>query len=335
MSTPSDKTLRLERTKLTPQSPRGGRNIPLIVAVVAGTAAAVLVGIVLNNQPRTIVQPAPVAVAPTTTPVVEAIHDIPAQTVITADMVKPAQVKPSELVPNAIASTADAVNRVALTALKAGDQIKVDDIGPNNQNFSGLASMVEKGDRAMTIALDSNSSVAGFLKPGDHVDVIGTFTVQNRTITRTVLQNVTLLATGAQVMQMAPGDNNNNNNSLIGGSSDQQEAQAQPAKPQEIPNATVLVTPLDAEKLILAASKGKLMLTLRSNTDPNQAVIPMIDESAVTTIKTVSATPPPPPPPPVEHLPTIQPAPVMAPPPPPPTVTVIRGSTVQEDRVGA
>jgi pilus assembly protein CpaB len=343
MSTPSDKTLRLERTKLTPQPPRGGRNTTLIIAVVAGVAAAIIAGIWLNNQKPQIVQvqaPTP-APAPVKSPVVVATRDIPAQTVITPDMIKSDAVEATKMTPNAVANTGEVVNQVVVLPIKAGQQITHDQVQPNTQQYASLAALVHNGYRAMTITLDSNSSVAGFLKPGDHVDVIGTFTVGDRTITRTVLQNVYLLATGAQVIQASADDSANNNKGglLSSSNSDQQQSAAQPAKPAQIPNATVLVTPVDSEKLILASSKGRLMLTLRGNTDQMQTVVPMIDESAVTTIKTASQAPPPPapaPPPAAPVLPVItKPAPVVLPPPPPPSITVIHGSTAQQVTVGA
>jgi pilus assembly protein CpaB len=337
MSTPSDKTLRLERTKLTPQPPRGGRNTTLIVAVVAGVAAAILAGVWLNNHQPTQVAVQPAApVAPVTTPVVVAAQDIPAQTVITPNMVTQTTVDQGKLQAGAVVNTADILTKTTMLPFKKGDQILGTAIAPNQQQFAGMASMLKPGQRAMTIALDSNSSVAGFLKPGDHVDVIGTFSVGQRTITRTVLQNVTLLATGAQVMQQTPDPTaaaNNNNGVLAGGNSnDPNQPQPQPAKPQEIPNATVEVSPIDSEKLIMASNKGKLMLTLRSNRDLTPSVVPTVDETAVTTLKEQGqggAAPPPPPPPPINTARYMPPLNPVAPPPPPPSIMVIRGSTAQ------
>jgi pilus assembly protein CpaB len=110
--------------------------------------------------------------------------------------------------------------------------------------------MVPAFMRAVTVALDPIIGVGGFLKPGDHVDVVATFEVNDGTVTKTVLQNVELLATGSEVTA----EEINPKTGRMTGSKAQ-------------PNATLAVLPTDAEKLILAESKGKLRLTLRRPDD--------------------------------------------------------------------
>ena len=63
MTIPSDKTLRLERTKLNPQQPKG-RNTTLIMALVAGVAAAALAYVFLSKQGTQTPPPAQVAPQP-------------------------------------------------------------------------------------------------------------------------------------------------------------------------------------------------------------------------------------------------------------------------------
>ena len=334
MSTPSDKTLRLERTKLTPQPPRGGRNTTLIVAVIAGVAAAILAGVWLRGQQQqtpVVVQAPAVAPPVVTTPVVVATKDIAAQTVVTADMVRQDQVTQDKLKTGALGNSADIIGKTTMTAVKAGDQIVNGAVMPNIQQFAGLASMIKPGQRAMTIPLDPVSSVAGFVKPNDHVDILGTFSVNGRTITRTVLQNVLLMATGAQVMLQTPdptAQNQQNQGVLSSNNNDPNAPTPSPAAPREVPNATVAVSPLDSEKLILALSKGKLMLTLRSNHDSVATVVPLVDETAVTTMRPLTAGggAPPPPPPPTIQLPPTHPIQAMPMAPPPVSITVVRGA---------
>src|SRR6476646_6002451 len=61
-----------------------------------------------------------------------------------------------------------------------------------------LAGAVQKGQRALTIAVDMSGSLAGMLRPGDHVDILGTFARAQGTdwATVTLLQNVLVVATG-------------------------------------------------------------------------------------------------------------------------------------------
>jgi pilus assembly protein CpaB len=177
---------------------------------------------------------------------------------------------------------------VAVNPIAQGAQIAVTDVQPASGNL-GMDFLLKPGQRAITIALDPISSVAGFVKPGNHVDILCTFQGKpGRTLTRTVLQNVYLLATGSQVLpSSAPpqqsnttiGGGNNNNTNAANPDGDAQAG----SKPIDVPNATVLVTPTDAEKLILAVQKGKLQLALRSATDQTMDEIPAVHESVVTT----------------------------------------------------
>ncbi|MGO8671593.1 MAG: Flp pilus assembly protein CpaB [Capsulimonadaceae bacterium] len=342
MSTPSDKTLRLERTKLTPQAPKGGRNTTLILAVIAGFAAAALALLWLktNSQPKVVVVPATVA-PPPPTPVVITNQDIPAREVITSSMIQLKTVDQKDMEPNAVSSPQEVIGQVAVLPIKTGQQVTKDEIGPPIYPVEGLAGIIPPGKRAMTIALNPTSSVAGFVKPGDHVDVMGTFDLgRGHTIERAVLQNVLLLATGSQVIQTTPVPpaNTSNNNGALGTSSDNSNSNGNPdndqpttPKPTEVPNATVEVTPVDAEKLILAGSKGVLMLALRSAKDTFPTVIPIVDASTVTghrfddvgAAAPVVAPPIPPMPPiaPVQALPT---APATI------SITVIKGSDARQ-----
>ncbi len=64
-----------------------------------------------------------------------------------------------------------------------------------------LSASVPKGQRALTMPVNASSALGGMLAPGDRVDVIGTFTKSTEgaeTSTVTLLQNVTVLAVGAQ-----------------------------------------------------------------------------------------------------------------------------------------
>lgn len=62
-----------------------------------------------------------------------------------------------------------------------------------------LAGLVGPGERAMAIPVDASLSLGGMLRPGHRVDILGTFQRGERRgerVTVTLLQNVTVLATG-------------------------------------------------------------------------------------------------------------------------------------------
>lgn len=335
MSTPSDKTLRLERTKLTPQAPKG-RNTQLIMAIVAGLTAAVLAYIWIRQQQQTVVKPTPVVqavqapqpVVPTVE-TIQAAKDIPARTIITSDMITYYSVPQPKMPQNAVVNMKEVVGMAAITPIKSGQTIIHDMLGPNIYPLLGITALIKQGYRAMTITLNPETSISGFLKPGDHVDVLGTFDLgRGKTITRTVLQDVPLLATGSQVEQTTPVQAEDNSGALGTSTSDNSTNPDNgdnpvTAKPQDVPNATLLIRPIDAEKLVMAEIKGKLAITLRGDVDRGPEDIPMIDSSVVTTAPPVPA---PPAPVVVPAAPMIPSYPVAPPLPATNSIVVIRGT---------
>lgn len=107
----------------------------------------------------------------------------------------------------------------------------------------GLSYNIPEDKRAVTVAVNEVIGVAGFIKPGDKVDVIATFAFDPPQST-TILQNVTVLAI-AQEMQ-----------------SDAEQ------KAKLSTSVTFALSPSQAERLVLAESLGEIRLALR----PPQAV---------------------------------------------------------------
>jgi pilus assembly protein CpaB len=117
---------------------------------------------------------------------------------------------------------------------------------------NGLAALIPSNMRAMAVRVDDVVGVAGFIHPDDRVDVMVTMTPPRpgaQTTTKLFMQNVKVLAVGSEVE-----------------ANDQARMHANPAAV-----ATLLVSPTDAERLALASTQGRLLLTLRSWTD-SQAV---------------------------------------------------------------
>lgn len=127
-----------------------------------------------------------------------------------------------------------------------------------------LAGMLDAGMRAVSIPVNAVSSVAGFIFPGDHVDIMLTHSKGSAlakamqkeakakgkedslspsglmtTTTETILKNIRVIAVGGQLT-------------------------SKEKKPVVGKNMTFEVTPKQAELLALAQSMGKLSLTLRS-----------------------------------------------------------------------
>lgn len=103
--------------------------------------------------------------------------------------------------------------------------------------------------RAVSVKVNDVISVAGFVVPGTHVDVLLTGYPLGRqeeanAMTTTVLTNVEVLASGKDLQQNPEG-----------------------GKPQAVTVITLLVTPEDAQKLALAGTEGKIQLALRNPLD--------------------------------------------------------------------
>jgi pilus assembly protein CpaB len=101
----------------------------------------------------------------------------------------------------------------------------------------------------LTLAVDQSGSLAGMLRPGDHVDILGTFArAQQDYATVTILQNVLVLATG-EVRGAGDSEESFNNG------------------PRTFNNITVSVDPEEAELLVFATQRGPVNISLRSQDD--------------------------------------------------------------------
>ena len=110
---------------------------------------------------------------------------------------------------------------------------------------AGLAAIIPEGMRGISVAVNDVVAVAGFVGPGTMVDVLvtGSGGGSNTTVTRTILENVRVLAAGQKIEQDKDG------------------------KPQNVPVITLLVTPEEANKLAMASTQGKIQLALRNTLD--------------------------------------------------------------------
>src|SRR5262245_42480033 len=112
----------------------------------------------------------------------------------------------------------------------------------------GLSMLVRPSMRAASIEVNQVSGVSGFVLPGDRVDVL--VTVEPRTsfanpITKTLLQNIEVLAAG-------------------------QKTQQKYGTPRSVQSVTLLVDPPGAEKLAHAEHEGEIHLVLRNPDDQEQ-----------------------------------------------------------------
>ena len=123
-------------------------------------------------------------------------------------------------------------------------------VGPQDRGF--LAAALGPGMRAITVPVNVSTGVAGFVFPGDHVDIVLTQQVEGGgdgpalKVSETIIRNVRVLAT------------------------DQRTSEKDKDGKTEVKtfsNVTFEVTPRIAEKLAVSQSMGTLSLSLRSLAD--------------------------------------------------------------------
>jgi pilus assembly protein CpaB len=123
-------------------------------------------------------------------------------------------------------------------------------VGPQDRGF--LAAALGAGMRAITVPVNVSTGVAGFVFPGDHVDVVLTQQVEGGgdgpalKVSETIIRNVRVLATDQRISEKDKDGK---------------------TEVKTFSNVTFEVTPRIAEKLAVAQSMGTLSLSLRSIAD--------------------------------------------------------------------
>jgi len=123
------------------------------------------------------------------------------------------------------------------------------------ESGAGLSATIPEGLRGVCVAVNEVVGVAGFVTPGTMVDVLVTGRMLGGgqgDITRTILENIRVLAAGQKVQQDREG------------------------KPQTVAVITLLVTPDEASKLTMASTDGKIQLALRNTVDTKKIDPPTI-----------------------------------------------------------
>jgi pilus assembly protein CpaB len=232
---------------------------PLIVALVLGLLAGVVAYSAIKKKESDVRR------GWNLVPVVVAAQDIPEGTVVSFDMISQRSV-PEQFVTSSVVKPDSAtyvVNQKVLVPLQAGDPLLWSQF-ETTKAAERLSTKVQKKGRAITIEAKQTTAVGGWVRPNDHVDLIGTFRdpQTDENVAVTLLQNVIVLATGK-----ITGTTNVN---LI------------PESQREYGNVSLLVIPEEAEILVLASELGNLTMSLRNEDD-----VDIIEERGRATISTL------------------------------------------------
>src|SRR5512147_1298958 len=150
-------------------------------------------------------------------------------------------------------SASEVVGRGVVVPMTRNEPVLSSKLAPE-QAGAGMPALIPNGMRAVSVKVNEVVSVAGFVVPGSHVDVILTGNPTRDSdpgsvTTTTVLEDVQVLAAGQQLQKNKEG------------------------QPQNVPVITLLVSPSDAQKLTLASSEGRIQLSLRNPMDGKPATV--------------------------------------------------------------
>lgn len=187
----------------------------------------------------------PVLVKAPTVAALTVKREIAPATRLGADLLATAVWSQENLPTGAFTSAAEVEGRVTAFPMAEGELILEKKLAPKG-TVPGLTALLSPNMRAMTVKVDEASGVAGFVAPENRVDVLITVDkgeYSKAPLSRVLLQNLRVLGTG-QRTENRPGD-----------------------KPQVVPTVTLEVSPVEGERLALAAQTGRISLVLRGQDD--------------------------------------------------------------------
>jgi pilus assembly protein CpaB len=222
--------------------------VPIFLAFIIAGVGSYYVHQWLQRQstPVTVIEPGEKI---ETVPVLVAAADIEWGTELTSEMFKK-QAYPASSVPKGHFSDPEVLEgRVARLPITADVPILEPLLAPESVETGGITAVIKEGFRAIAVAGNKVLGLSGLIGPGNRVDVLLTTTdpESGETITKTILEDLLVLAAGPQLTK---------GTTVFG-----------EGKPSPVDVYTLEVTPEQAEKITLAASKGKLGFALRSYAD--------------------------------------------------------------------
>ena len=242
------------------------RLILLLVALVAGGLAAFLV--TRGSAPRQVEQAevTPRVVEEATTQVLVAKTPIGV-----GERLAPASVEWQEWPEGALRAEyvtvaampdapAELTGAVARFEIFPGEPIREAKLVRADQGY--LSAVLAEGMRGVSVGVSAVSSAGGFVVPNDHVDVLLTTQTDMGSQSEVILSNVRVLAIGQRLGELGASS---------GAEDPAGQASPQPETFTDSTIATLELTPVQAQVLVNASTRGQLSLTLRSIVDFEKA----------------------------------------------------------------
>lgn len=186
--------------------------------------------------------------------VVVAATDIPANTLITEDMIQIVKLPSQGINFRATTSLDQVVGKITKYPLLTQEQILSPNLMEKGKEDGSLSFTLEDGRRAISVAVDDVSGISGFITKGDFVDIVANVIVydaagSSHTASTLIAENILVIQTG--IKQLKSTDSVSEGYTTV----------------------TLSATPEEALKINYAATTGKLCLILRPILD-NKVVNP-------------------------------------------------------------
>jgi pilus assembly protein CpaB len=190
---------------------------------------------------------------PATTQVMLAARNLPVGTLISDADVKNGEWS-GPLPANAVLKKEDAIGRGVVASIYEGEPLLDSRLAARGAG-AGLSATIPPGMRAVAVHVNEVVGVAGFVVPGQRVDVLVLGTPPGGsaalgTITKTILQNIEILSAGQNIQKDNEG------------------------KPVTVQVVNMLVTPEQAEVLSLISNDMRIQLILRNPLDTKESKTP-------------------------------------------------------------
>lgn len=178
------------------------------------------------------------AKGPDTIKVVVASTDIPYGYKVESMNLRYVQISEDLAPSDVVTKMEDIVGMVSQDDILSGDILREERFSPHLEG-STLAAVIAPNKRAVTVRVNDVVGVAGFLLPGNEVDVLATKKINKKYITDTVLKKIKVLA-----VDQTKSTNKN--------------------EPVIVRAVTLEASPAEAETLVKAREEGTIQLTLRN-----------------------------------------------------------------------
>jgi len=215
----------------------------LAFALVISLGASILIYRLVSSQVGASAKPA-------TTQVLVAARNLPVGTLISDGDLRTTEWAGTTPA-NALLKKEDAVGRGVVSSIYEGEPLLDGRLAAKGAG-AGMSATIPPGMRAVAIRVNEVVGVAGFVVPGQRVDVLVLGTPPGGssavgTITKTILQNIEILSAGQNIQKDNEG------------------------KPVTVQVVNVLVTPEQAEVLSLISNDMRIQLILRNPLDTKES----------------------------------------------------------------